>query len=206
MHFPHATKPNVSAHPAPVGAPPAPKPALFDYEGFYQNELDKKHKDKSYRYFNNINRLAKEFPRAHMASKEEKVTVWCSNDYLGMGRNPHVLKTMHETLDNYGAGAATQKITLSSALTGFSAGIRFTDIVNCTVYTADSDGLVTLNIVDGQPLVVYHSNGLTGSGLCGTTTSATTSSSSSSAPTAAESVYHYESCSPLFSHSPHSPS
>jgi 5-aminolevulinate synthase len=40
-----------------------------------------------------------------MASKEDKVTVWCSNDYLGMGRNPHVLKSMHETLDNYGAGA-----------------------------------------------------------------------------------------------------
>lgn len=77
----------------------------FDYEGFYNNELDKKHKDKSYRYFNNINRLAKEFPRAHMSNKAERVTVWCSNDYLGMGRNPQVLKTMHETLDEYGAGA-----------------------------------------------------------------------------------------------------
>ncbi|KAK6542438.1 mitochondrial 5-aminolevulinate synthase [Orbilia ellipsospora] len=81
------------------------KKAKFDYEGFYYNELDKKHKDKSYRYFNNINRLAQEFPRAHMATKEEKVTVWCSNDYLGMGRNKHVLKTMHRTLDTYGAGA-----------------------------------------------------------------------------------------------------
>ncbi|ESZ97658.1 putative 5-aminolevulinate synthase, mitochondrial [Sclerotinia borealis F-4128] len=81
------------------------KAAKFDYEGFYNAELDKKHKDKSYRYFNNINRLAKEFPRAHMADKNEKVTVWCSNDYLGMGRNPQVLKTMHETLDEYGAGA-----------------------------------------------------------------------------------------------------
>ncbi|KAE9983877.1 5-aminolevulinate synthase, mitochondrial [Venturia inaequalis] len=88
-----------------TGKPAPPKPAKFDYEGFYQAELDKKHKDKSYRYFNNINRLAKEFPRAHLSSKEEKVTVWCSNDYLGMGRNPQVLKTMHETLDTYGAGA-----------------------------------------------------------------------------------------------------
>ncbi|EWC47775.1 mitochondrial 5-aminolevulinate synthase [Drechslerella stenobrocha 248] len=79
--------------------------AKFDYEGFYYNELDKKHKDKSYRYFNNINRLAKEFPRAHMATPEEKVTVWCSNDYLGMGKNKHVLQTMHKTLDTYGAGA-----------------------------------------------------------------------------------------------------
>lgn len=77
----------------------------FDYDAFYQKELDKKHKDKSYRYFNNINRLARDFPRAHMANPEEKVTVWCSNDYLGMGRNPLVLKKMHETLDMYGAGA-----------------------------------------------------------------------------------------------------
>ncbi|KAF2680676.1 5-aminolevulinate synthase-like protein [Lentithecium fluviatile CBS 122367] len=99
-HQKPATAPNTNP-----AAPSAPKAANFDYEGFYHNELEKKHKDKSYRYFNNINRLAKEFPRAHMASKDDKVTVWCSNDYLGMGRNPHVLKTMHETLDNYGAGA-----------------------------------------------------------------------------------------------------
>ncbi|KAF1813247.1 tetrapyrrole biosynthesis, 5-aminolevulinic acid synthase [Eremomyces bilateralis CBS 781.70] len=85
--------------------PPTPQPAAFDYEAFYSAELDKKHKDKSYRYFNNINRLAKEFPRAHTANKDERVTVWCSNDYLGMGRNPEVLKSMHETLDTYGAGA-----------------------------------------------------------------------------------------------------
>ncbi len=77
----------------------------FDYEAFYGAELDKKHKDKSYRYFNNINRLARQFPRAHMASKDELVTVWCANDYLGMGRNAQVLQKMHETLDEYGAGA-----------------------------------------------------------------------------------------------------
>ncbi|KAI1912098.1 hypothetical protein LOZ61_003448 [Ophidiomyces ophidiicola] len=89
---------------------PGPKPAAppagkFDYEKFYNGELEKKHKDKTYRYFNNINRLAREFPRAHMSSLEDKVTVWCANDYLGMGRNPYVLRTMHETLENYGAGA-----------------------------------------------------------------------------------------------------
>ncbi|KAH7390561.1 5-aminolevulinate synthase-like protein [Pyrenochaeta sp. MPI-SDFR-AT-0127] len=103
--FPHAAQKPAVAKPTHVGAPQTPQTPTFDYEGFYHNELDKKHKDKSYRYFNNINRLAKEFPRAHKESKEDKVTVWCSNDYLGMGRNPHVLKSMHETLDNYGAGA-----------------------------------------------------------------------------------------------------
>jgi len=87
------------------GTPPPPVAPRFDYQRFYRNELDKKHKDKSYRYFNNINRLAQEFPRAHMAGEHEKVDVWCSNDYLGMGRNPQVLRKMHETLDKYGSGA-----------------------------------------------------------------------------------------------------
>lgn len=104
----HGRKPTApmqheAATPGPKPAPP--KLATFDYEGFYNGELDKKHKDKSYRYFNNINRLAKEFPQAHMTARDERVTVWCSNDYLGMGRNPEVLKTMHLTLDTYGSGA-----------------------------------------------------------------------------------------------------
>ncbi|KAK9449616.1 pyridoxal phosphate-dependent transferase [Limtongia smithiae] len=80
-------------------------PALFNYEAFYENELHKKHKDKSYRYFNNINRLANEFPKAHMHDEMERVTVWCSNDYLGMSKNKDMLKTMHDTMDKYGAGA-----------------------------------------------------------------------------------------------------
>jgi 5-aminolevulinate synthase len=105
-HFPKPMIPKANAsHKTPVGVPPTPQPLKFDYEQFYQNELDKKHKDKSYRYFNNINRLAQEFPQAHMTNANERVTVWCSNDYLGMGRNPQVLNSMHETLDKYGAGA-----------------------------------------------------------------------------------------------------
>ena len=84
----HAPKPasTVPLHSTPGPKPSAPKIAKFDYETYYNEELEKKHKDKSYRYFNNINRLAQEFPRAHMATKEGRVTVWCSNDYLGMGR------------------------------------------------------------------------------------------------------------------------
>ncbi|KAH7170362.1 pyridoxal phosphate-dependent transferase [Dactylonectria macrodidyma] len=91
--------------PAPVTSAPINDTGKFNYEAFYNAELDKKHKDKSYRYFNNINRLAKEFPRAHMSNKEDRVTVWCANDYLGMGRNSRVLNKMHETLEEYGAGA-----------------------------------------------------------------------------------------------------
>lgn len=77
----------------------------FDYNGFLDEELVKKRQDKSYRYFNNINRLAEEFPRAHLGGENERVTVWCANDYLGMGTNSKVISAMKTTLDKYGAGA-----------------------------------------------------------------------------------------------------
>ncbi|KAJ3556679.1 hypothetical protein NP233_g11924 [Leucocoprinus birnbaumii] len=89
----------------------------FDYEAFYKGELDKKHQDKSYRYFNNINRLARKFPVAHTANPKDEVEVWCANDYLGMGNNPVVLETIHRTLDKYGHGAGgTRNIAGNGAM------------------------------------------------------------------------------------------
>ncbi|KAF9360641.1 mitochondrial 5-aminolevulinate synthase [Mortierella sp. AD094] len=96
-------------------APTATK--TFDYEAVYETELQKKHQDKSYRFFNNINRLAQRFPRAHTAKIEDEVTVWCSNDYLGMSKNPVVVETMKATLSKYGAGAGgTRNIAGNGAL------------------------------------------------------------------------------------------
>lgn len=77
----------------------------FDYDGAVCDQLEAKRKDNSYRYFNNINRLAKEFPRAHRAREDDKVMVWCSNDYLGMSKNEEVLKTMVKTMEKYGVGS-----------------------------------------------------------------------------------------------------
>ena len=66
----------------------------FDYETFYHQELEKKRLDKSYRYFNNINRLAKEFPNGHTCTPEDRITVWCANDYLGMSSHPNVISSI----------------------------------------------------------------------------------------------------------------
>ncbi|CAE6434437.1 hypothetical protein ACGC1H_001392 [Rhizoctonia solani] len=98
---PHAAKSAAAA----VAENTHPTRAGFDYQAFYAAELEKKHQDKSYRYFNNINRIAPKFPVAHTAVASEEVDVWCSNDYLGMSKNPVVLETMHRTLNQYGAGA-----------------------------------------------------------------------------------------------------
>jgi 5-aminolevulinate synthase len=82
------------AAPAPV-AEVADKPKVgFNYEKLYAAELEKKHQDASYRYFNNINRLAAKFPVAHTGDMKDEVEVWCANDYLGMGNNPVVIETM----------------------------------------------------------------------------------------------------------------
>ena len=79
---------------SPESAKRAPVPGGFDYEKFYVDELEKKHQDSSYRYFNNINSMADKFPIAHTGNVKDEVEVWCANDYLGMGNNPVVLETM----------------------------------------------------------------------------------------------------------------
>jgi 5-aminolevulinate synthase len=61
-----------------------------------------------YRVFADIGRCRGSFPRAqHFAAdgNVRDITVWCSNDYLGMGQHPKVLKAMHEAIDRVGAGA-----------------------------------------------------------------------------------------------------
>jgi 5-aminolevulinate synthase len=65
----------------------------FDYDEFMGRELDRKKRDGSYRYFNEINRLARSFP-AGETGDGRPVTVWCSNDYLGMSSHAVVKSAM----------------------------------------------------------------------------------------------------------------
>lgn len=94
--FVTSTKPTECPfHNAKTEATPSqPAEKAFNYEKFYAEELDKKRVDNSYRYFNNINRMAQKFPLAHTGKVTDQVEVWCANDYLGMGNNPVVLETM----------------------------------------------------------------------------------------------------------------
>jgi len=79
----------------------------FDYQGAFERALGKVHAEGRYREFADLCRIRGRFPRAlHRGPEgEREVTVWCSNDYLGMGQHPKVIAAMHEALDQIGAGS-----------------------------------------------------------------------------------------------------
>jgi 5-aminolevulinate synthase len=79
----------------------------MDFEGLFQQRLDALHREGRYRVFADLKRRRGFFPAAdHLAaSGSREVTVWCSNDYLGMGQHPAVLAAMHEAIDAVGAGS-----------------------------------------------------------------------------------------------------
>src|SRR5947209_13299497 len=77
----------------------------MDYESFFKTRLDALRAEGRYRVFANLERRCGRFPRAFDHRVGAEVTIWCSNDYLGMGQHPLVLAAIEETLRVVGAGA-----------------------------------------------------------------------------------------------------
>ncbi|MBA99058.1 MAG: 5-aminolevulinate synthase [Sulfitobacter sp.] len=80
----------------------------MDFTTQLDQAIDRLHQEGRYRTFIDIERRNGQFPHAVWTQpdgQEKNITVWCGNDYLGMGQNPVVLAAMHEALDATGAGS-----------------------------------------------------------------------------------------------------
>lgn len=79
----------------------------MDYDILFNDQLDALKDEGNYRVFAELERRCGDFPRAacHDGTSPDEVTVWCSNDYLGMGQHPAVRDAMKTAIDQSGAGA-----------------------------------------------------------------------------------------------------
>ena len=79
----------------------------MDFEAIFKGQLSQLKEEGNYRIFAELERKCGYFPKAkcHNAEMPDEVTVWCSNDYLGMGQNPKVREAMKNAIDTAGCGA-----------------------------------------------------------------------------------------------------
>jgi len=79
----------------------------MDYEAYFSRRIDDLKQQGNYRVFADLERQAGDYPHAvrHDNGVVAEVTVWCSNDYLGMGQHPQTIAAMKEGLERCGAGA-----------------------------------------------------------------------------------------------------
>lgn len=92
------------------------------YDSFFELRLQELHREGRYRIFADLERQVGRFPKALMRmadGSERDVTLWCSNDYLGMGHHPKVIEAMCEAARAHGAGAGgTRNISGTTHLHG----------------------------------------------------------------------------------------
>ncbi|MCL4119345.1 UNVERIFIED_CONTAM: hypothetical protein GTU68_030702 [Idotea baltica] len=79
----------------------------MDFDKMFNAQLDALKDEGNYRIFAELERRCGAFPKAksHDDDAPDEVTVWCSNDYLGMGQNPVVRERMKDVIDSCGTGA-----------------------------------------------------------------------------------------------------
>ena len=125
----------------------------MDYEQIFVHALDKLKHERRYRIFTEIEKNAEQFPRArwNAPNGSRDITIWCSNDYLGMGSHPVVIETLREAARKMGVGAGgTRNISgNSSAIVALETEIadlhrKEAALVFSSGYVSNETGISTL--------------------------------------------------------------
>jgi 5-aminolevulinate synthase len=79
----------------------------MEYRRYFETAIDQLKSERRYRVFADLERQAAAYPSAkwHRNGSAGDITIWCSNDYLGMGRHPDVIAAMRDTAAKVGVGA-----------------------------------------------------------------------------------------------------
>ena len=81
----------------------------MEYRRYFSQAIDRLKAEQRYRVFADLERDAARFPlatwHAEGGAPTREVVIWCSNDYLGMGRHPRVIEAMRTAAEKHGAGA-----------------------------------------------------------------------------------------------------
>jgi 5-aminolevulinate synthase len=79
----------------------------MNYQRFFEDAIDQLHAERRYRVFADLERIVGSFPKAIWRANGEarEITVWCSNDYLGMGQHPDVIAAAQGAAGSMGSGA-----------------------------------------------------------------------------------------------------
>jgi 5-aminolevulinate synthase len=80
---------------------------MTDYQSFFSYSIERLKAERRYRVFADLERIAGRFPKAiwRNGGNNPEITIWCSNDYLGMGQHPDVVEAMRDAALRFGTGA-----------------------------------------------------------------------------------------------------